>query len=87
MLEYKSFQLKVKALFLIYIISKETGFGKVYRMNRSITRWLYKKAAEAIGEEEMASLKNDLISPVKSAAKEALADMLQSQEDDDRGKS
>ena len=56
-------------------------------MNRSIKRWLYKKAAEAIGEEEMASLKNDLISPVKSAAKEALADMLQSQEDDDRGKS
>ncbi len=47
-------------------------------MNKRLTRWLYKKVAEAVGEEEMASLKNDLISPVKSAAKEALADMLQS---------
>ncbi len=55
-------------------------------MNRRITRWLYKKATEAIGEEEMASLKNDLITPVKAAAKEALADMLQSQEEDDREK-
>ena len=45
-------------------------------MNRRIARWLYKKAAEAIGPEELESLKNDLVEPVKIAAKEAVADML-----------
>ena len=54
-------------------------------MNRRITRWLYKKAAQAIGEEEMESLKNDLIRPVKTAAQEALADMLHSQEEEEGG--
>ncbi len=55
-------------------------------MKRTITRWLYKKAEQAMGEEEMESLKNDLISPVKTAAKEALADLLRPQEEDEGGK-
>ena len=41
-------------------------------MNRRISRWLYRKAAQALGEEELESLKSDLITPVKIAAKEAL---------------
>lgn len=45
-------------------------------MNRRLTRWLYKKAAEALGEEEMESLRNDLITPVKIAARDALEDIL-----------
>ena len=52
-------------------------------MNRRITRWLYKKAAEAIGPEELESLKNDLVEPVKTAAKEAVADMLGETEEED----
>ena len=56
------------------------------QMKRTITRWLYKKAEQAMGEEEMESLKNDLISPVKTVAKEALADLLRSQEEDEGGK-
>ena len=43
---------------------------------RRIYRWLYRKAADAIGEEELESLKNDLVEPVKIAAKEALDDIL-----------
>ena len=35
-----------------------------------------KKAADAIGEEELESLKNDLVNPVKIAAKEALDDII-----------
>ena len=46
------------------------------RMNRTITRWLYKGAKELLGEEELESLKNDLIAPVKEAAVEALEDMM-----------
>ena len=46
-------------------------------MNRRISRWLYRKAAQALGEEELESLKSDLITPVKIAAKEALEDMLE----------
>ena len=34
-------------------------------MNRRISRWLYRKAAQALGEEELESLKSDLITPVK----------------------
>ena len=51
--------------------------------NRRIMRWLYKKASEAIGEEEMESLKNDLVSPVKTAAKEAVADILKTYDEDE----
>ena len=51
--------------------------------NRRIMRWLYKKATEAIGEEEMESLKNDLVSPVKTAAKEAVADILKTYDEDE----
>ncbi|MBQ9664244.1 MAG: hypothetical protein IJV40_13940 [Oscillospiraceae bacterium] len=51
-------------------------------MNRRLTRWLYKKATEALGEEELESLKNDLIEPVKIAAKEAVEDMLKDEEDE-----
>jgi hypothetical protein len=43
---------------------------------RGIYSWLYKKAADVIGEEELESLKNDLVNPVKIAAKEALDDIL-----------
>ena len=50
-------------------------------MNRRITRWLYQGAKELLGEEELESLKNDLITPVKKAAVEAIEDMLE--EDDD----
>lgn len=52
-------------------------------MNKRVSRWLYKKAKEAIGEEELESLKKDLIEPVKIAAKEAVADMLGETEDED----
>ena len=45
-------------------------------MNRRVSRWLFRKAAEVLGEEEMESLKNDLVTPVKIAAKEAVADLL-----------
>ena len=52
------------------------------RMNRRITRWLYKGAKELLGEEELESLKNDLITPVKMATADALEDLLEEQEDD-----
>ena len=55
-------------------------------MNRRVYRWLYKKAAEVLGEDELESLKNDLVTPVKIAAKEAVADMLEhaDEESEDR---
>lgn len=53
-------------------------------MNRRITRWLYKKAAQALGEEELESLKSDLITLVKIAAKEALEDMLEDREEEEQ---
>ena len=53
-------------------------------MNRRITRWLYKKAAQALREEELESLKSDLITPVKIAAKEALEDMLEDREEEEQ---
>ena len=43
---------------------------------KKIYKWLYKKAADAIGEEELQSLKNDLVNPVNIAAKEALDDII-----------
>ena len=52
-------------------------------MNRRITSWLYRKAAEALGEEELESLKSDLITPVKIAAKEALEDMLEDKNEEE----
>ena len=45
-------------------------------MNRKLSRWLYKKAAEALGE-ELKSLKSDLITPVKIALKDAIDDYLE----------
>ena len=45
-------------------------------MNRRMARWLYKKAGEILGEEELESLKNDLIEPVKIAARDAAADII-----------
>ncbi len=45
-------------------------------MNRKIVRWIWKKTAEALGEEEVESLKKDLLDPVKKATAEALEDML-----------
>lgn len=53
------------------------------QMNRRITRWLYKKAAQALGEEELESLKSDLITPVKIAAKEAFEDMLEDKDEEE----
>jgi len=52
-------------------------------MNRRISRWLYRKAAQALGEEELESLKSDLITPVKIAAKEALEDMLEGKNEEE----
>lgn len=45
-------------------------------MNRRVSRWLFKKATAVLGEEELASLKNDLVKPVEIAAREAVADLL-----------
>ena len=45
-------------------------------MNRKLSRWLYKKAAEAL-EEELKSLKSDLITPVKIALKDAIDDYME----------
>ena len=53
------------------------------QMNRRISRWLYRKAAQALGEEELESLKSDLITPVKIAAKEALEDMLEDNDEEE----
>ena len=53
-------------------------------MNRRISRGLYKKATQALGEEELESLKSDLITPVKIAAKEALEDMLEDRDEEER---
>lgn len=53
-------------------------------MNRRITRWLYKKATQALGEEELESLKSDLITPVKIAAKEALEDILEDRNEEEQ---
>ncbi|MBQ7436780.1 MAG: hypothetical protein IJV30_05615 [Oscillospiraceae bacterium] len=52
-------------------------------MNRRISRWLYRKATQALGEEELESLKSDLITPVKIAAKEALEDMLEDKNEEE----
>ena len=52
-------------------------------MDRKLSRWLNKKAAEALGEEELESLKSDLITPVKIALKDAIDDYL---EKDDENK-
>jgi len=45
-------------------------------VKRRLQRWLLQKAEETLGEEEFNSLKNDLIGPVKIAAREAAADFL-----------
>ena len=45
-------------------------------MKKRMYRWIYKKAAEVLGDEELNSLKNDLITPVKIAAREAAADII-----------
>ena len=42
-----------------------------------------KTAADILGEEELESLKNDLITPVRTAAREAVEDMLGSLDDGD----
>lgn len=50
-------------------------------MNRRISRWLYRKATEALGEEELESLKNDILTPVKIAVKDAVDDFLNDTDD------
>ncbi|MCR5088671.1 MAG: hypothetical protein K6C08_04050 [Oscillospiraceae bacterium] len=51
-------------------------------MNRRLSRWLLKKAEQALGEEEMASLKNDILSPVKTAVKDAVIDIMSDFDED-----
>ena len=51
-------------------------------MNKRISRWLYRKATEALGEEELESLKNDLLKPVKIAVKDAVDDFLEKDNDE-----
>ena len=46
-------------------------------MNRKLSRWLYIKAAETLGDEELESLKSDLITPVKIALKDAIDDYME----------
>lgn len=57
--------------------------GAIRNMNKRLSRWLYRKAAEAIGQEELESLKKDLIEPVKIAARDAVADMLKEKEEEE----
>lgn len=57
--------------------------GAIRYMNKRLSRWLYRKAAEAIGQEELESLKKDLIEPVKIAARDAVADMLKEKEEEE----
>ena len=56
--------------------------GKGEDMNARITRLLLKGAKELLGEEELESLKSDLIEPVKKAAMEAVKDMVDDEEDE-----
>lgn len=55
-------------------------------VNRRVQRWLVRKAEEALGEDEFNSLKNDLIGPVKIAAREAAADFLSDSDNPKKGK-
>ena len=55
-------------------------------VKRRIQRWLLQKAEEALGEEEFNSLKNDLVGPVKIAAREAAADFLGETEEEKQAK-
>ena len=56
-------------------------------MNRRLSWWLYNKATKAVtevlGEEELESLKSDLLTPVKIAAKEAIEDFMNEEDDED----
>lgn len=56
-------------------------------MNRRLSWWLYKKATKAVtevlGEEELESLKSDLLTPVKIAAKEAIEDFMNEEDGED----
>ena len=51
-------------------------------MNKRLSRWLYRKAAEAIGQEELESLKKDLVNPVKIAVRDAMEDILEDDDED-----
>ena len=56
-------------------------------MNRRLRWWLYNKATKAVtevlGEEELESLKSDLLTPVKIAAKEAIEDFMNEEDGED----
>jgi hypothetical protein len=56
-------------------------------MNRRLSWWLYNKATKAVtevlGEEELESLKSDLLTPVKIAAKEAIEDFMNEEDGED----
>ena len=52
------------------------------RMNRGISRWLVRKAAEVLGEEELESVKEDLVNPVKIAVLDAMEDILEDDDED-----
>ena len=55
-------------------------------MNRRLSWWLYKKATKAVtevlGEEELESLKKDLVNPVKIAVRDAMEDILEDDDED-----
>ena len=56
-------------------------------MNRRLSWWLYNKATKAVtevlGEEELESLKSDLLTPVKIAAKEAIENFMNEEDGED----
>ena len=56
-------------------------------MNRRLSWWLYNKATKAVtevlGEEDLESLKSDLLTPVKIAAKEAIEDFMNEEDGED----
>lgn len=57
-------------------------------MNRRVYRWIYRKAADILGPEEIDSLKNDLLNPVREAVRDAAADLvgdLEKQDTDETG--
>ena len=72
----KTFPQSASRLAILKAVGAQYTRGKTAMNKKKIYKWLYKKAADAIGEEELESLKNDLVNPVKIAAKEALDDII-----------
>ena len=64
----KTFPQSASRLDIPRVVGVRYTRGKTAMNKKKIYKWLYKKAADAIGEEELQSLKNDLVNPVKIAA-------------------